>query len=722
MTREPLDVLVIGGGVVGAGAALDAATRGLRVGLVEARDYAAGTSSRSSKLVHGGLRYLEQLDFGLVREALRERSLILNRLCPHLARPVPFLYPLTHRVWERFYVGSGVLLYDTMGGRHGVPSHRHLTRRQALRAVPVAAQGRPGRCHPVLRRPGRRRPPHDDAGAHGGRLRRPRRDQRAGHRLPARGRPGDRRPGAGPGDRRARSRSRPARPSTPPACGPTRSRTWSAAAGQINVRASKGVHIVVPRDRIRADTGIISRTEKSVLFIIPWDAHWIIGTTDTDWELDLAHPAASRSDVDYLLDHANALLQHAADATRTSSGCTPGCGRCCPGESDDTSQLSREHAVVSPVAGPGDGRRRQVHDLPGDGQGRRRRRRAQPPAQGAAVLHRHHPARGRRGLRGRLEQPRAAGRGVRAAPGPDRAPAAPLRLAHRRGPRARRRAPGARRAAAGSAELPAGRGLLRRPWPRARCTSTTSSPAAPGSPSRRSTAGCPRPRTWPSLVAPVLGWSDEQVKNEVEHYRARVAAEIDSQQQPDDRTADAARLGAADVRMGALGLSDAGPAARLTVTHRPAAPRGPSTAAAASGRARRAPRPRAPSTAPPRARRPAPARRGWSARRAAAGRGRRRSRPPARAAGAARPRGCRPVCGARGGAAARARAGQAGRRARAPRRRTSPARSATGRRSSGSWVSSRDRAGRRPRPCRRWRPGDRTARPAASTCRSRWDP
>ncbi len=136
MAREPLDVLVIGGGVVGAGAALDAVTRGLRVGLVEARDYAAGTSSRSSKLVHGGLRYLEQLDFRLVREALRERSLILNHLAPHLARPVPFLYPLTHRVWERFYVGSGVLLYDTLGGRHGVPGHRHLTRRQALKQFP----------------------------------------------------------------------------------------------------------------------------------------------------------------------------------------------------------------------------------------------------------------------------------------------------------------------------------------------------------------------------------------------------------------------------------------------------------------------------------------------------------------------------------------------------------------------------------------------------------
>src|ERR1700760_4796980 len=111
--NETFDVVVVGGGVVGTGCALDAATRGLSTALLEARDWAAGTSSRSSKLIHGGLRYLEQLEFGLAREALRERHLMLTRLCPHLVQPVMFLYPLRHRVWERAYVGSGVLLYDT---------------------------------------------------------------------------------------------------------------------------------------------------------------------------------------------------------------------------------------------------------------------------------------------------------------------------------------------------------------------------------------------------------------------------------------------------------------------------------------------------------------------------------------------------------------------------------------------------------------------------------
>ena len=95
---EQFDVVVIGGGVVGSGCALDAATRGLKVALVEARDFASGTSSRSSKMFHGGLRYLEQLEFGLVREALHERELSLTRLAPHLVKPLPFLFPLTKRV------------------------------------------------------------------------------------------------------------------------------------------------------------------------------------------------------------------------------------------------------------------------------------------------------------------------------------------------------------------------------------------------------------------------------------------------------------------------------------------------------------------------------------------------------------------------------------------------------------------------------------------------
>ena len=97
LRHDRFDVVIVGGGVTGAGAALDAASRGLSVALVEARDLASGTSSRSSKLVHGGLRYLEQFDLGLVHEALQERGLLATRLAPHLVRPMPFLHPVAAR-------------------------------------------------------------------------------------------------------------------------------------------------------------------------------------------------------------------------------------------------------------------------------------------------------------------------------------------------------------------------------------------------------------------------------------------------------------------------------------------------------------------------------------------------------------------------------------------------------------------------------------------------
>lgn len=139
MSERELDMLVIGGGIVGAGSALDAVTRGLTT-IVEARDWGSGTSSRSSKLIHGGLRYLEMLDFGTVREPLAERGLLLDRIAPHLVRPVTFLYPLRHRVWERFYAGTGVAMYDAMaftsGTARGLRPHRHLTRRRALAEAP----------------------------------------------------------------------------------------------------------------------------------------------------------------------------------------------------------------------------------------------------------------------------------------------------------------------------------------------------------------------------------------------------------------------------------------------------------------------------------------------------------------------------------------------------------------------------------------------------------
>jgi len=353
MAERELDVLVVGGGVVGAGCALDAATRGLSVGLVEAHDWASGTSSRSSKLIHGGLRYLEMLDFRLVREALKERGLLLDRLAPHLVRPVPFLYPLTGHVWERAYAGSGVALYDGMslssGHGRGLPPHRHLTRRHALRLAPSL---RPGALVGAIQ--------YYDAQVDDARFVATLVRTAAGYgaqtanraRVVAFLREGERVTGAVVRDETSGTEHRIRAAQVINATG-----VWTddvqemvGERGKFHVRASKGVHLVVPRDRIQSETGIILRTEKSVLFIIPWGRHWIIGTTDTDWKLEKENPAATKADIDYVLAHVNKVLNtplRREDVEGVYAGLRP----LLAGESDETSKLSREHVVAHAVPG-----------------------------------------------------------------------------------------------------------------------------------------------------------------------------------------------------------------------------------------------------------------------------------------------------------------------------------------------------------------------------------
>ncbi|MQA33501.1 glycerol-3-phosphate dehydrogenase/oxidase [Modestobacter roseus] len=353
LAEQSFEVLVVGGGVTGAGVALDAATRGLRTALVEARDFASGTSSRSSKLFHGGLRYLEQFDFGLVREALHERDLSVNRIAPHLVKPVPFLYPLTRRGWERPYVTAGLALYDGLA-RLGalsepMPAQKHLTRTGARRMFPALkpdafvgavryydAQADDARHTLTVAR---------TAAAYGatvlnsaevvsflhagGRVVGVRvRDVETGAEVDVRSEVVVNATGVWTDD----------------------IQTLIGGRGRFHVRASKGVHIVVPRDRINGEAGLILRTEKSVLFVIPWGSHWIVGTTDTDWELDKAHPAASRADIDYILEHVNEVLSVPLthdDITGVYAGLRP----LLSGESESTSQLSREHAVARPMPG-----------------------------------------------------------------------------------------------------------------------------------------------------------------------------------------------------------------------------------------------------------------------------------------------------------------------------------------------------------------------------------
>ncbi len=338
-----VDVLVVGGGVTGAGVALDAVTRGLSTALVEARDFASGTSSRSSKLFHGGLRYLEQMDFQLVREALRERDLMVTRLAPHLVRPVSFLYPLTHYGWERFYVGAGLALYDVLGGSRAMPRHRHLSRTGARAIAPALrrdaltggiryydAMCDDARHTVTLAR---------TAAAYGACVRSSTEVVgflKEGGRIVA-----------------AELRDTETGDSCTVRTGVVVNSTgvWTddvqrlaESRGEFKVRASKGIHLVVPRDRISSETGIILRTERSVLFVIPWGEHWIVGTTDDDWHYAKAHPAASRTDIDYVLSHVNAVLSVPLTA-EDISGVYAGLRPLLAGEEEVTSQLSREHAI-----------------------------------------------------------------------------------------------------------------------------------------------------------------------------------------------------------------------------------------------------------------------------------------------------------------------------------------------------------------------------------------
>jgi glycerol-3-phosphate dehydrogenase len=341
MSSGELDLLVVGGGITGTGAALDGALRGLRVGLVEAADLASGASSKSSKLIHGGLRYLEMGDIGLVREGLRERELLLTRLAPHLVRPVPFLWPLRHRIWERAYLGAGMILYDTLGGARSVPRHRHLSRRGTRAAAPglrmdgVAEDD--ARMVAVVAR---------TAAAYGA-------DVVTRARVTRLLRSGSRVAGAEVLDAESGEALTIRARQVALAVGAWTDalRATAAESFATEMRPSKGIHITVARDRIPIDTGILARTEKSVLFVIPTDDCWLIGDTDTPWLHGPDEPVANGADVDYVLAKTNALLEQQLgreDVRGVFAGLRPLVG---PTGTSDTSRLSRNHVVETPVTG-----------------------------------------------------------------------------------------------------------------------------------------------------------------------------------------------------------------------------------------------------------------------------------------------------------------------------------------------------------------------------------
>jgi glycerol-3-phosphate dehydrogenase len=560
---EVVDVLVIGGGVTGAGAALDAASRGLSVALLEARDWAAGTSSRSSKLIHGGLRYLEQFAFPLVHEALSERSRLVRTIAPHLVTPLPFLLPLTRPVWQRAYFGAGVALYDVLGAAltsgRSIPAHRHLSRKATLAAFP-------GLRGDVVRGAIRYWDAQVDdarhtlavvrtAAGYGSRV-------LSSARVTGLLRDGDRDDspvvGVEVADLTDGSSFTVRARSVVAATG-----VWSddigtmlgSSAPSLRVRASKGVHLVLPRSAIDGarlaeagapQAGLILRTPTSVLFVIPWGERWIVGTTDTPWRLDRDHPAASSADIDYILDQVNRVLVRPVTADQIL-GVYAGLRPLLAGESDETSRLSREHAVVMPVPGlvlvaggkyttyrvmAEDAVDAAVEGLPGVPQSRT----ALLPLVGA---HRWED------VRDRGAELAAAGSGV-----PEETVA---RLLRRHGDRVAdvldlaRADPALARPLTGAPGYLAAEvvhavrveGALHLDDVLTRRTRVSIETGHRGVESAPEVA---------ALMGGVLGWDAERTAREVEHYTARVAAERESQRMPDDNTADAARLGAPDVR------------------------------------------------------------------------------------------------------------------------------------------------------------------------------
>jgi glycerol-3-phosphate dehydrogenase len=345
LQRETWDVVIVGGGIVGTGALLDSASRGLRAVLIEQEDIASGTSSRSSRLIHGGLRYLEQFRIGLVREALAERSRLLS-LAPHLVHLEPLLFPIYGQPYlSKAFYDAGLTLYDILGARRDGGWHRRLTSAQTLDLAPTLRhQGLRGG---LLYHDG----VEDDARYT---LAVARTAVAAGAvaltRVRATGvrtEPASRRIEAvlatdllNGGDLEIPTRA------VVDATG-----VWAAepehplGSGSLRILPSRGAHLVVRRDRIPNKTGLTIRVPGKIVFLVPWGEHWLVGTTDAPFEGPAGHPTAAGWEVDKLLDTVNATMTvnlSRDDIVGTFAGLRP---LIAPSDGS-TVKASREHRVT----------------------------------------------------------------------------------------------------------------------------------------------------------------------------------------------------------------------------------------------------------------------------------------------------------------------------------------------------------------------------------------
>jgi glycerol-3-phosphate dehydrogenase len=346
---EVFDLLVVGGGITGSGIARDAAGRGLRVCLLEAGDIGGATSSSSSRLVHGGLRYLEAFEFGLVFEALRERRRLLE-LAPHLVRPLPFLLPVFHGDSPGLpKLAAGMMLYETLSLFRSPQRHRILGTDEALEAEPMLRST--GLSGGAL---------YYDAQVDDARLTLAvaRGAREAGAvvlsyvpvvRIAARGR----------AETEVTIRDRVSKREfvvrgklVVNATGPWSDRLRRLADPSVapRLRTTKGAHILVPRDRVGNRNAVIFRSivDDRVMFVLPWGTFTYVGTTDTEFDGDPSTAVAEPDDIRYLLNSANGIFPAAtltpADVISTWAGVRP---LLAPERSNElsASATSREHAI-----------------------------------------------------------------------------------------------------------------------------------------------------------------------------------------------------------------------------------------------------------------------------------------------------------------------------------------------------------------------------------------
>jgi len=352
LANESWDLLIVGGGIVGAGALLDAASRGLKVALVEQGDIAVGTSSRSSRLIHGGLRYLQQLEINLVREALAERARLI-RLAPHLVRLEQFLFPLygPPAITRAFYT-AGVTLYDVLGSRKSGGWHRQLSKAETLEYAPHLVQRNlrgallyhdgmedDARYTLAVVRTAQARWPGSVAAVTRVRATAPLRD-------------GDRIAGARVEDKLAGTGFDVRAAAVLDATG-----VWGAmpdrpfGAGSFTVMPARGAHLVIPRERIPARGGMTLRIPGRVAFLVPWPRHWVVGTTDTPHQGPVDRIAATSEDVDEILGTLNGALDLSItrdDLVGTYAGLRP---LVAPSDATSTVKISREHKVSEEAPG-----------------------------------------------------------------------------------------------------------------------------------------------------------------------------------------------------------------------------------------------------------------------------------------------------------------------------------------------------------------------------------